>query len=169
MIFSDKMLTKFYIIKTYVLLLTFAFSTNQCISQSNIFQSNSINMESISPNIFVHKIQETISFYQKLGFQIQAKNPDTESPDFVLMTCGNVTVMFQTFDSLGDELPIIKKEKGSSLLLYIEMKNIQEYYEKIKDKVKVYKELEETFYGAIEFSIIDNNQYLLTFAEHQEK
>jgi uncharacterized glyoxalase superfamily protein PhnB len=169
MIFSDKMLTKFYIIKTHVLLLTLALSTNKGISQNKKFQSNSIIMESISPNIFVHKIQETISFYQKLGFQIQAKNPDTDSPDFVLMTCGNITVMFQTFGSIGDQLPVIKKEKGGSLLLYIQMKNIREYYEKIKDEVKVYKELEKTFYGALEFSIVDNNQYLLTFAEPQEK
>ena len=76
--------------------------------------------------------------------------------------------MFQTFDSLGDQLPIIRKENGSSLLLYIQMKNIRDYYEKIKDEVEVYKELEKTFYGAIEFSIVDNNQYLLTFAESQE-
>lgn len=169
MIFSDKMKTKYYMMNTCVFILILAFSTNQSISQSNVYQSNSINMESISPNIFVHGIQETISFYQKLGFQVQAKNPDTDNPDFVLMTCGNVTVMFQTFDSLGEQLPIIKKEKGSSLLLYIQMKNIGEYYEKIKDEVKVYKELEETFYGALEFSIVDNNQYLLTFAEPREK
>ena len=162
------MLSKFNILKTYVLLLTLAFSTYQGISQSDITQANSIDMESISPNIFVHEIHESVSFYQKLGFQIQAKNPDTDNPEFVLMTCGNVTVMFQTFGSLEDQLPVIKKEKGGSLLLYIQMKNIREYYEKIKDEVKVYKELEETFYGAMEFSIIDNNQYLLTFAEAQE-
>jgi hypothetical protein len=37
----------------------------------------------------------------------------------------------------------------------------------MKDKVKVVKELEITFYGATEFTILDNNGYLLTFAEDE--
>ena len=170
MTFNDKTLTKLNRRKmTCFSILIMALSTSQGFCQSNVFQTNSPYMESVSPNIFVNNIQETVTFYHKLGFQFQARNPDTDSPDFVLMTCGNVTIMFQTFDSLGEQLPVIKKEKGSSLLLYIQIKNIGEYYEKIKDEVDVYKELEETFYGATEFSIIDNNEYLLTFAEHQEK
>ena len=32
-----------------------------------------------------------------------------------------------------------------------------------------YKGLEKTFYGATEFSIIDNNDYLLTFAEQESR
>ncbi|MEX0288203.1 MAG: VOC family protein [Flavobacteriaceae bacterium] len=125
-------------------------------------------MESIAPNIFVFDIKETISFYENLGFQIQAKNPDNENPVFVLMTCGKVSVMFQSFESLGDQLPVVKREKGSSLLLYIQLKNIEEFYNVIKDQVEVYRELEKTFYDATEFSIIDNNDYILTFAEQSE-
>jgi hypothetical protein len=34
--------------------------------------------------------------------------------------------------------------------------------------VNVIKELEKTFYGATEFSIEDNNGYLLTFAEDED-
>lgn len=150
-------------------IISLVFVTFSGFSQNSELKSNSCNMESIAPNIFVNNIQETISCYEKIGFQIQIKNPNTEKPEFVLMTCGKVTVMFQTFESLGDQLPIIRKEKGSSLLLYIKINNIQDFYKKIKDEVKVYKELEETFYGAVEFSIIDNNQYVLTFAEHQKK
>jgi hypothetical protein len=37
-----------------------------------------------------------------------------------------------------------------------------------KDNVKVIKGLEKTFYGATEFSIQDNNGYLLTFAEDEK-
>ena len=156
------------ILKKLLLIVTLVFVTFWGFSQSNVTKSNSCLMESIAPNIYVFNIQETISFYKKLGFQIQAKNPDNENPVFVLMTCGKVTVMFQSFESLGDELPIVKREKGSSLLLYIQLKNIQEFYDSIKDRVEVYRELEKTFYGATEFSIIDNNDYLLTFAEPSE-
>jgi uncharacterized glyoxalase superfamily protein PhnB len=91
--------------------------------------------------------------------------PDMENPVFALMTCGNTTFMFQTFSSMGSELPEIKRQDGGSLLLYIKLKDIRTFYSRIKDKVKVIKELDKTFYGATEFSITDNNGYVLTFAE----
>jgi len=84
---------------------------------------------------------------------------------WVMMTCGKVSFMFQTFESLGSELPEISRENGGSLLLYIQIKDIRQFHDRIKGKVKVIKGLEKTFYGATEFSILDNNGYILTFAE----
>jgi uncharacterized glyoxalase superfamily protein PhnB len=72
---------------------------------------------------------------------------------------------FQTFESLCEYLPQISRVSGASLLLYINVKDIEAFYKEIKDKVTVLKGLEKTFYGATEFSIIDNNNYVLTFAE----
>ena len=95
--------------------------------------------------------------------------PDTGTEFvWVMMTNEKVTFMFQTFDSLGDDLPQISRGKGGSLLLYIQLKNIISFFELLKDKVIVVKGLEKTFYGATEFSILDNNGYLLTFAEDVE-
>ena len=86
---------------------------------------------------------------------------------WAMMSCENVTFMFQTFDSLGDEIPDISRNDGGSLLFYIQVKEIRKLYDRIKDKVKVIKGLETTFYGATEFSILDNNGYVLTFAENE--
>lgn len=124
-------------------------------------------MESISPNIFVRDMQATVAFYQALGFNKVMSVPE-EGDDlvWVMMANGNVTMMFQTFDSLAGELPEISRTDGSSLLLYINLKDINGFFEQVKDKVKVLKGLEKTFYGATEFSILDNNNYVLTFAEH---
>jgi len=72
-----------------------------------------------------------------------------------------------TFESLGNELPMVSRQNGGSLLLYIKPTEIRKFFDQVKDKVKVVKELEETFYGATEFSIEDNNGYLLTFAEDE--
>ena len=38
---------------------------------------------------------------------------------------------------------------------------------RIKNQVTVLQGLEKTFYGATEFSILDNNHYMLTFAEDE--
>lgn len=125
-------------------------------------------MDSISPNIFVTDIQQTIDFYKQLGFNVVATVP--EQGDFVwaMMGCGKVTFMFQTFESLGTDLPMISRQNGGSLLLYIQTTEIQKFFDQVKDKVKVVKGLEKTFYGATEFSIEDNNGYLLTFAEDEK-
>ena len=125
-------------------------------------------MKSISPNIFVKDIDMTIDFYKQLGFSLTTTVPEQGDLIFAMMTCGNVIFMFQTFESLGDELPTISRQNGGSLLLYIQINEITKFFDQIKDKVKVIKKLEKTFYGATEFSIEDNNGYLLTFAEDEK-
>jgi uncharacterized glyoxalase superfamily protein PhnB len=125
-------------------------------------------MESLSPNIFVKDMPKTIEFYKQLGFEVTMSVPETGN-DFVwvMMICGKVVFMFQTYDSLADELPDISRKDGASLLFYINVENIRIFFKRIKDKVTVLKGLEKTFYGATEFSIKDNNNYVLTFAEHE--
>ena len=125
-------------------------------------------MDSISPNIFVNDINETIDFYKQLGFNVVATVPEQGDLVWAMMTCGNVTFLFQTFESLGNDLPMISRQSGGSLLLYIQTTEIRKFFDQIKDNVKVVKELEKTFYSATEFSIEDNNGYLLTFAEDEK-
>jgi uncharacterized glyoxalase superfamily protein PhnB len=126
-------------------------------------------MESLSPNIFVTDINTTIDFYRVLGFELIMTVPET-GPNLVwaMLVKGSVTMMFQTFESLGNDLPHISRTDGGSLLLYIKLKGIRAFYDDIKDKVKVIKGLEKTFYGATEFSVVDVNNYVLTFAEDEE-
>jgi predicted lactoylglutathione lyase len=82
-------------------------------------------MESLSPNIFVRDISQTIGFYQQLGFQLVMSVPeDGVNMVWAMMINGNVTIMFQTFESLGDELPEVRRQDGGSLLLYIKLKDI---------------------------------------------
>lgn len=124
-------------------------------------------MDSLSPNIFVKDMNKTIDFYKQLGFDVITTVPEEGEFVWVMMTCGKVTFMFQTFQSLGSELPSITRQDGGSLLLYIQTKEIKHFYEKIKEKVHILKGLEKTFYGATEFSILDINGYILTFAEDE--
>lgn len=124
-------------------------------------------MNSISPNFFVPSIPDSIKYYEPLGFKLVAKVPEDGEMVWAMMTCGNVTIMFQTFESLGTELSAIKRENGGSLLFYIQIKGIRRFYEEVKDKVTVIKTIEKTFYGATEFAIQDINGYILTFAEDE--
>ena len=125
-------------------------------------------MNSISPNFFVTDINQTIDFYKQLGFSVVTTVPEEGDIVWAMMNCGSVTFMFQTFESLGNELPMISRQNGGSLLFYIKTTEIRKFFDQIKGNVKVVKQLEKTFYGATEFSIEDNNGYLLTFAEDEK-
>ncbi len=125
-------------------------------------------METVSPNIFVNDIKSTIEFYKLLGFNIVATVPEEGGElVFALMMNGETTFMFQTFASIEGKLPWISRSNGGSLLLYVKLKGIRRFYEEVSNKVKILTHLETTFYGATEFSILDNNNYMLTFAEDE--
>ena len=124
-------------------------------------------MKSVSPNIYVYDIRKTIEFYETIGFKVVTTVGDKNDPIFTLMRCGDVRYMFQTFNSIENTLPVVSRVNGGSLLLYVNIKGIRDYYEKIKDKVTVLHGLDKTFYGATEFSIVDTNNYMITFAEDE--
>ena len=112
-------------------------------------------MESLSPNIFVKDINETIDFYKQLGFQLVMSVPEDGSPlVWAMVMNGNVNFMFQTFASLGDDLPTVSRKDGGSLLFYIKLKNILSFFEEIKDKVTVVKGIEKHFTAQLNFPFL---------------
>jgi len=86
---------------------------------------------------------------------------------WAMMSAGAVTFMFQSYESLGEGLPAVHREDGGSLLFYIKLKGVRQLFEKISGKAALVHGLQKTFYGATEFSILDNNNYVLTFAEDE--
>jgi uncharacterized glyoxalase superfamily protein PhnB len=157
----DKKMKKFLIVIQLVMLI------NMAAAQTKVHDNEPAAMESVSPNIFVRDIKATIEFYKILGFKVVNVVPERNDPIFVMMTCGTATFMFQTFRSIENTLPIISRSDGASLLLYIKVKDIRSLYEKVRSTIPVLHELEKTFYGTTEFSIKDNNNYLLTFAQNE--
>ncbi len=124
-------------------------------------------LQSVSPNIFVSDMDATIQCYRNMGFEVAMSVPETGAPVWVMMTLGSVSFMFQTLDSVAQELPEMSRNGAGSLLLYIQMKGLRAFHDRIKDLVKVIKPIETTFYGATEFSVLDVNGYVLTFAEDE--
>jgi uncharacterized glyoxalase superfamily protein PhnB len=126
-------------------------------------------MESLSPNLFVKDIRATLDFYKLLGFTLTMSVPGENDDDLVwaMVTNGKVTFMFQSFKSIGDTLPQIKRQEGGPLLFYIKVQRIREFFESIREKTTLVHGLQKTFYGATEFSILDINGFMLTFAEDE--
>jgi hypothetical protein len=93
-------------------------------------------MESLSPNLFVKDIRATLDFYKLLGFSLTMSVPGENEDDLVwaMVTNGKVTFMFQSFKSIGDTLPQIRRQEGGPLLFYIKVQRIREFFETIRDK-----------------------------------
>lgn len=126
-------------------------------------------MKSLTPNLYVQNVNETLNFYKKLGFETIMTVPEGEGElIWAMVQNGSVNLMFEAFKSIEGRLPEISRTPGGSLLLYIKVQDIQSLYNALKDQVEVLHELATTFYGATEFSIKDLNNYVLTFAEEGE-
>jgi uncharacterized glyoxalase superfamily protein PhnB len=127
-------------------------------------------LNSLTPNLMVNDVEETIEYYTDiLGFTLLKTVPEKGNPDWAMVKRNDVILMFQSAKSLKDELPKLKSQKpGGGLTFYIKVDRITELYEELVDnEVEIISDLESTFYDTIEFSIIDNNGYILTFSEEK--
>jgi len=129
-----------------------------------------IKLQTITPNLMVENIDDTIAFYEDvLGFTLLRTVPEKGELDWAMMKRNEVIIMFQTKRSLASEIPALQSRKpGSGTTLYIKMKGVQKMFENIEGKAEVVADLEHTFYDTKEFSIMDLNGYVITFAEELE-
>lgn len=116
-------------------------------------------------NLMVANVQNTLDYYESIGFSTVQKIP-AESPEWAMIQKDQVSLMFQSTNSLTTEFPQLEgQSSGKPLTLWIQTENIDNYYKRIKGKVKIVKELAITEYnGATEFVIEDNNGFILHFS-----
>lgn len=148
-------------------------------AKNNLETNNNLitkTMKKISPNMMVADVDATVDYYkEKLSFKTvmvvdEAKGDGTSGKPLVwaMLKNGDVEIMFQRKDGFIAELPEMKDKKmGGTFTLYISMTDIKDFYEKIKNEVKIVKELHKTWYGADEFVVKDLNGYIIYFAEAQ--
>lgn len=125
--------------------------------------------KSIVPNLMVEDVQVSINFYQKiLGFSIITSVLNEQNGlQFALLAKDGFNLMVQERTNFIKEYPILDTNKVQpSISLYIQMNNLESFYDELKAKYTILSEMHTTFYGSNEFAIVDNSGYVLTFAEH---
>ncbi len=123
--------------------------------------------ETITTNIMVKDVKETIKFYEeKLEFQKIISVPeDGEVLNFAIMKKDNISVMFQEQNNLLEEYSTLKSDEIiPTFTLFITVQDVNKLYMELNGKVKIAKELHKTFYGKDEFAIFDNNGNILTIS-----
>lgn len=125
-----------------------------------------MNAKQIIPHLMVKNVQETLDFYtKKLLFEpVYSQNDSSGRIFFSTLKLDNTEVMIADEKSHIKKFPVLKgKEIGFSGIIYFEVENIEDYYEKIKSNTEIYLKLTATWYQTTEFHIIDNNGYILGF------
>ncbi len=125
-------------------------------------------MKQIIPHLMVESVSDNIKYYKDiLGFEASYIQKEGDIENFAIFKYGNVQVMAGQKDLFKDILPGIQdKILHNASLLYFELIDIDTYYETIKDKVEIIKELRNTWYNTREFWIKDCNGYLLGFFQN---
>jgi len=116
----------------------------------------------------VEDVEETVEWYEAvLDADLVATLPPDESESWwAQIVINDVTLMFQTRDSLAEEFPEMEAESGpGTATFYIDVDNIRHLYDTLQDEVTVVQELSRNEYGRNQFAIQDCNGYILWFAE----
>jgi uncharacterized glyoxalase superfamily protein PhnB len=123
---------------------------------------------SLSPNIGVRNVNETVKFYtEQLGFQLIMSNPTEGELLWAMVGAGEVTMMFQEQNSLVEEYPELKNRADGLLTFYVKVTGLLALYKRLEETDMIVKPLGKTFYGANEFAIRDNNGYVITITEDE--
>ena len=133
-------------------------------------------MKSVSPNLAVKDIKESVAYYQNnFGFEIEML-VDSLQEDFnpvikedkeyiwALIKKGDVSLMLQEENSMKEDIGNFFNDISASITLYMEVDDVDSLYEKVKENVEILKPIYETWYGQKEFYIKDINGYILGFS-----
>jgi uncharacterized glyoxalase superfamily protein PhnB len=107
--------------------------------------------------IHVPDVRATVEWYAQIGFTVTNTYDDSGSGlSFAILSFGGGQVMF---NSGGQS----SHEKRREVDLYVDVDNVDEIYQGLKDRVEVVKDPHDTFYGMREFIIRDLNRFWITF------
>jgi uncharacterized glyoxalase superfamily protein PhnB len=115
--------------------------------------------ERIVPMIHVPDVRSTVDWYVDIGFKIVDTYDDGgDGLSFAILEFASSEVMFNQGGQSSSQ-----RRREVDLYIYIE--NIDELFERLKDRVEVVEPPHDQLYGMREFIIRDINGFWITFAQ----
>ena len=111
--------------------------------------------------IHVPDVRATVAWYEQIGFTVKATYADEAGVNFsfAIMSFGEATEVMFNID--GETSNRRRREVD----LYVYTDNVDELYERLKDRIDVVEKPHDTFYGMHELIIRDLNRFWITFGE----
>lgn len=124
-----------------------------------------MKIKGLVPMLETEKLRETVAFYSDvLGFEARDYYPDEENACWVSVWNGDCEIGFG-LKSEQSEVPGI----GMTGSLYMHVGNIDEMWERVKDKADIMFEPQDMAYDMREFGIADPNGYAIIFGQDISK
>jgi uncharacterized glyoxalase superfamily protein PhnB len=112
--------------------------------------------------IHVPDVRATVDWYTSIGFKLRGQNEEDGELNWASLTLGEGEIMLQ---SSGKASGARRREFD----LYIWVDDVDDLARRIRDRVEVVVDLNDTFYGMREFIIRDINRFWITFGQPIEK
>lgn len=124
-----------------------------------------MQIKSITLELMVYNVDNTVSFYQQvLGFQLIAMEDDENLPYWCLMQKGSFLLSLKRADRLKSEMEYFSEmDIGSSTALVFQVDDLEAYYEEVQKACQLLNHPHLTPCGNTQFSMKDNNGYVITF------
>ena len=122
----------------------------------------------LTPNLLVASVERSLAFYvDVLGFERGLHVPETPPFVFASVTGGPVEIFLNDSAAAAKDHPELAEQPigGMSNSMFIEVGGIDEYYAALQPRAKIAMPLVTQWYGMKEFSVLDPDGYMITFAE----
>jgi hypothetical protein len=124
-----------------------------------------MNVKRITPVLFVKEIEPVLPFWvEKLGFTKTIEVPGGNKIGFVALQKGNTEVMYQSYASVEEDMPLIAEIHKGPTFLYIEVDNLDAVLSALKDS-KIVQPERTAFYGMREVGFQEPGGHYVTFAQ----
>ncbi len=118
---------------------------------------------SASIELAVSDIEKTLKFYKSIFKNLSI---DYQDNIFASVSINSLDLMFYKYDEFSKEIPQISRNTlGGTFVIYLNIKDIDKFFNSIKNNVEIIQKLHTTDYGSKEFAIKDLNGYVLIFSE----
>jgi len=142
-----------------------AFLSLQELNRAEEKKAMNMNVKRITPVLFVKEIEPVLPFWvERLGFTKTIEVPHGNKIGFVALQKGNTEVMYQSYASVAEDMPLIAEIHKGPTFLYIEVDNLDAVLNALKD-AKIVQPERTAFYGMREVGFQEPGGHYVTFAQ----
>jgi hypothetical protein len=142
-----------------------AFLGLQQLHHSEEKKTMDMNVKRITPVLFVKEIEPVLPFWvEKLGFTKMIEVPHGNKIGFVALQKGQTEIMYQSYASVAEDMPLMAEIHKGPTFLYIEVDNLDAVLNALKD-AKIVQPERTAFYGMREVGFQEPGGHYVTFAQ----
>lgn len=125
-------------------------------------------MKKLTPVLYVEEIEPALPFWmERLGFAKTAEVPHGDRLGFVILQKGGVEVMYQTRDSVREDLPEVAGMPMGGSMLFVQVDDLDEV-ERVLAGIEPVTPRRTTFYGSEELIVREPAGNVVNFAQFPE-